>query len=64
VTIRVYDVAGRLVRTLVDGPEEPGRRSVVWDGRSSGGRTVATGVNICRMTSPGFEQTLKMVMLK
>ena len=64
VSIRIYDVAGRLVRTLVDGVETPGRKSVTWDGQSNGGQMVSTGVYFYRMTAPGFEQNRKMVIMK
>jgi hypothetical protein len=64
VTLQVYDVAGRLVSTLVDGVQTPGRKQVTWDGRNSRGNAVATGVYFYKMTGPGFEQTRKMVMMK
>jgi hypothetical protein len=64
VTIRIYDVGGRLVRTLLDHNETPGRKTIAWDGMSNNGQTVATGVYFYRMTAPGFEKTLKMIMMK
>jgi hypothetical protein len=64
VTIRVYDVAGRLVRTLVDERRPAGRHAVPWDGRNAGGEPVATGVYFYRMQAGSFVQTRKMVLLK
>lgn len=64
VTLRVYDVKGRLVRTLVDGPQSAGEKSVMWNGRNSQGHPVATGVYFYRMTAPGFAMTKKMVLLQ
>jgi hypothetical protein len=64
VTLRIYDVGGRLVRTLVDGAETPGRKTVTWEGRNNRGQQVATGVYFYRMTAPGFEKTRKMIMIK
>jgi hypothetical protein len=64
VSLRIYDVKGRLVRTLVDGFKTPGRKTVTWDGRNNGGQSVATGVYFYRMAAPGFEQTRKMVLMK
>ena len=64
VTLRIYDVGGRLVRTLLDSVEAPGSKTVNWDGRSNSGQQVATGVYFYRMTAPGFERTRKMVMMK
>jgi hypothetical protein len=64
VTLRVFDVGGRMVCTLVDGPQSPGAKSVTWDGRDGAGRPVASGVYFYRMQAPGFAATRKMVMLK
>ncbi|MBE0564529.1 MAG: hypothetical protein IH621_01110 [Krumholzibacteria bacterium] len=43
-SLRVYDITGRLVRTLVDGHEAAGTRSVTWHGRDDQGRPVASGI--------------------
>ena len=64
VTLRIFDVSGRLVRTLVDAKESGGQKSVDWDGRNGGGAKVATGTYFYRLTAPGFTQTKKMVLLK
>jgi hypothetical protein len=44
VTVRVYDAAGRLVRSLQDESCAAGSRSVMWDGRNAAGRPVTAGV--------------------
>jgi hypothetical protein len=64
VTLRIYDVAGRLVRTLVNGVETPGEKRVTWNGQNDHGSRVATGVYLYFMTAPGFEMTKKMVLLR
>jgi hypothetical protein len=64
VAIEVYDVAGRLVTTLVDGLEPEGERSVIWDGRDSGGEQMATGVYFYRLRSEGTDSIRKMLLLK
>ncbi|MBN2565983.1 MAG: hypothetical protein JXB46_09775, partial [Candidatus Eisenbacteria bacterium] len=64
VTIRVYDVTGRLVRTLVDGVEDPGRHTVRWDGVSENGEAVGSGVYFCIMEADGFRDSSKMMLLK
>lgn len=63
-SIKVYNVAGRLVRTLVDGTETAARHRVEWDGRDDRGSRVASGVYLCRMKGPGFEKTYKLVLAK
>jgi len=64
VTIRVYDVAGRSVRTLVDGVVEPGRHAAVWDGTSDSGEAVGSGIYFCTMEAPDFHDSRKMTLLK
>jgi hypothetical protein len=64
VRIDVFDTAGRLVRTLVDGYASPGRKSVAWDGRDTRGRVVASGVYFARMSAPEVTQSRKMLLLK
>jgi len=64
VRIELHDVAGRLVRTLVEGHPEPGESSVVWDGLTSDGRRAASGIYFCRMTGPGFQDTTRLVLLR
>jgi hypothetical protein len=64
VTLRVYDVSGRLVRTLVDGFEPAGTRSVSWYGRDDQGRPVASGIYYYQLTAPSFSESKKMVLLK
>ena len=43
VTLKIYSIDGRLVRTLVDEQALPGRYSRVWQGRDDAGRTVGLG---------------------
>jgi len=64
VHLAVYNVAGRLVRTLFDGEVDPGYHSVVWDGRDNNGVEVGSGVYFCRMEAEGFDDSTKMVLLK
>jgi len=64
VTLRIYDVAGRLVRTLANGNQTPGEKRAIWDGTNEHGEGVASGVYFYRLTAPGFEMTRKMVFLK
>jgi predicted outer membrane repeat protein len=64
VTLRVYDGAGKLVRTLVDGHRPRGQGSETWDGRNNFGNRVASGVYFYQLRAPGYRQTRKMVFLK
>jgi hypothetical protein len=64
IRLDVFDLAGRLVRTLVDGELPPGRREVLWDGRDALGHGVASGVYYCRLSGPDFSDTRKMTLVK
>lgn len=64
VTIRIYDVSGRTVRTLVNEHRAAGTYTVSWDGRDLSGAAVASGVYFCKMTAGMFEDSRRMVLLK
>ena len=63
-TLRVFDVTGRLVTTLVSGDIEPGEHTAVWDGTDARGETVASGVYLYRYEACGETATGRMVLLK
>ncbi|UCF06059.1 MAG: T9SS type A sorting domain-containing protein, partial [bacterium] len=64
ISLRIYDTAGRLVRTLIDGWWEVGRHETIWDGRDNAGRAVTSGVYFCRFRAGVFTSTRKMVLLR
>jgi hypothetical protein len=68
VRLRIFDAAGRLVRTLVDEPRTVGRWAEAWDGRDTAGRPVAAGVYLYRLEASGeggrVDETRKMTLLR
>ena len=64
VRLIVYDVTGREVAVLAEGPMEAGRYEVTWDGRDNAGRPLASGVYVYRMQTEAFTQARSMVLLK
>ena len=64
VTLKIYDVAGRLVRTLVDEPQAAGVYSITWNGIDNAGATVSTGVYFYRLKAGKYTETRRMVLLK
>ena len=64
VTLAIYDVAGRRVRTLVDEWTPRGSHAATWDGTSNSGERVASGVYFYRLQAPGISATRKLVMMK
>ena len=63
-SLRIYDVAGRLVRVLVDEHLAAGRYEEAWDGRNDGGHKVSSGVYFYRLNTAEYEQTRKMILLR
>ncbi len=64
VTVKIYDVAGRLVRTLVNEAKDAGAYAAVWDGRNNGGVGVASGIYFYKMETSAFSATKKLVLLR
>jgi hypothetical protein len=64
VVLRIYDIQGRLVRTLIDQPMETGRQTALWDGRDSRGNAVRYGVYFLRLNVGTHRFTSRVVMLK
>ncbi|MCK4510734.1 T9SS type A sorting domain-containing protein, partial [bacterium] len=60
VSLRLYDIRGRLVTTLVDRRHTGGAYEVAWDGRDSGGRAVSSGVYFAQMSIGDWGETRKV----
>lgn len=64
VTLAVYDIHGRIARTLAAGEMEKGAHRAVWDGRDDAGRPVATGIYFTRLISGDRVLQRKMALVK
>jgi hypothetical protein len=64
VSLHIYDVAGRLVRDLVNEERTAGRYEATWDGRDANGRTVASGIYFYRLAAGAYGETKKMTLLR
>jgi hypothetical protein len=64
VTLRVFDIAGRLVATLVDAPLPSGSHVATWNGRDVRGDAVSSGVYLVKLESADARLTRKIVLLK
>lgn len=64
VTLAVYDILGRHVRTLTSDLLGAGLHNVVWDGTNEDGHTVASGVYLSRLVTPSYSATRRLVLLK
>lgn len=64
VSIKVYDMLGREVATLVNDYKNAGNHTINWNGEDNSGQKVASGTYIYRITAGNFVATKKMVLLK
>ena len=64
VTLKIYNMLGQLVRTLVAEDKKAGYYQVVWDGRDNHGVLVANGIYLYRLKAGDYEKTRKMILLK
>ncbi len=62
--LAVFDVTGRLIRTLVDGDLPPGAHEAVWDGRDADGRGAASGVYLARLVTVSGVRTVRLTLAK
>jgi hypothetical protein len=64
VCIAIYDVTGRLVRTLLDAKPPVGAHEVTWDGRDDTGQGLGSGMYFVRLTSRETIETRKVLIAK
>lgn len=64
VHLTVYDLSGRAVTTLVNGPLAAAHHTIEWNGMDDNGKRVASGVYFYKLTAGDYSATDKMVMLK
>ncbi|KPJ49817.1 hypothetical protein AMJ40_04680 [candidate division TA06 bacterium DG_26] len=62
--IRVYDAAGKIVKTLVDEPKHAGYYTVRWDATNTSGRTMASGIYFYKINAGDFVVTKKMILVR
>ena len=59
----VYDLLGRTVRVLLDGPVDAGEQAASWDGRTDTGVGVAAGVYVARLSIEGVERMIRILVV-
>jgi len=62
--VEVFDVGGRRVATLLEGPLKAGPQSVRWTGTDDAGHAVKSGVYVCRLAMAGTWKTLKLMLMR
>lgn len=63
-TLRIHNIRGQLVRTLVDEERQPGTYRIAWDGKNDAGQQVASGLYVYRLSVGAVTQEKKMLLLK
>ena len=64
VSIVVHDLAGRAVRTLVNGPQNAGRYTADWRGQDDAGRRLANGIYFCRFRAGDHREVRKLLLTR
>ncbi len=63
-TVGVYDIRGRLQRTLLDRPLPPGPHEAVWDGRDEAGQALPSGLYLVRVEAAGAIDSGKFMLVR
>jgi len=64
VSLRIYDVSGRVVRTLINGKKAANYHSTKWDAKGDGGKSVGYGVYFLRMDAGSYTKTQKLLYVR
>ncbi len=62
--LKIYNILGQKIRTLVDEKQPPGNYSILWDGKDENGDQVSSGIYFYRLEAGNFCQVRKMVLLR
>ena len=63
-TLKIYNVLGQLVRTLVDEEKQSGNYQVIWDGKNLKGNEVSSGIYFYQLRAGDYKETRKMSLLR
>ena len=64
VSLKIYNLMGELVKTLIDSQQRTGYYTLQWDGRDKNNQSVATGLYIYSLKTNDYSQSRKMLLLK
>jgi len=64
VKLIIYNLRGEKVKELVNGLQTKGKKKIVWDGKDSQGKKVASGIYFCKLQTSKGSETIRMVLLK
>lgn len=64
VSLKIYNISGQVVKTLVNEDNQPGYYNVRWNGKDEAGKQAASGIYFYRIQANGFEGTRKLLIIK
>jgi len=63
-TLKIYNIRGQLIRTLVNKVKESGTYKVIWDGKDNSGKEVASGIYFYQLRMGSLKEGRKMFVIK
>jgi hypothetical protein len=64
VTLRIFDIMGRQVKTLIDEEKDAGYHYLIWEGKDDKGRPVTSGIYFYRLETSSFTFVQKLMLLR
>ena len=64
VTLKIFDLSGREIKSLVEGPRDAGVHQVTWDGTNQLNQPIASGIYVYRLQVGDFSQAAKMMFIQ
>ncbi|MDZ7292705.1 MAG: T9SS type A sorting domain-containing protein, partial [candidate division KSB1 bacterium] len=64
VSLKIYNLYGQLVATLLDGLVAPGEYELIWYGRDNQNNSVSSGIYFCVLQTSGYRATRKMTLIR
>jgi hypothetical protein len=64
VTLKIYNILGREVRSLVNNLQKPGNYKITWDGKNNQGKGVTSGIYFYQLKAGDYKETRKLVLIK
>jgi hypothetical protein len=64
VSLKIYSITGRLVKTLLDQNQTSGIYSVNWDGKNNFGKTVSSGIYFYRLETDNYQTTNRAIIIR
>jgi hypothetical protein len=64
VRLKIFDLTGKLVRTLLDGELQAGEQKILWDGRDQQGQTIASGVYFYELVAGSKIERKRMTVVR